>query len=39
MVLISSGEEVTKELIDEIFKIIDKNNNGHISYKEFIAAI
>jgi len=34
-----SGEEVTKELVEEIFKIIDRNNNGHISYKEFMSAI
>ena len=37
-ILIASGEEVTKELIDEMFKIIDKDGGGHISYKEFIDA-
>ena len=34
-----SGEEVTKELVEEIFHTIDRNDSGQISYKEFMSII
>jgi len=34
--LASSGEEVTKELIESIFELIDINNDGAITFEEFL---
>ena len=34
-VLRKSGEEITKELIEELFYILDEDNDGLIDYDEF----
>ena len=37
--LTMSGEEVTKELIEDIFNIIDEDGNGIISCDEFLSEL
>ena len=34
-----SGEEVTREIVEDIFNIIDQNKNGTISFNEFLKQI
>ena len=37
--LILSGEEITNELLDEIFELFDSDENGRITWREFIEGI
>ena len=37
-VLQNNEEQIDEEEIEELFRSIDTDNNGHISYSEFIAA-
>ena len=37
--LANSGEEVTKEFIEDIFNVIDKDNSGQVTYAEFMEEI
>ncbi len=35
-VKVSSGFELDEKIVDVIFKVFDENNDGNLSYKEFI---
>ena len=34
--LINSGEEVTKELVESIFEVLDSDSKGHIKFNNFL---
>jgi len=39
ILLTRSGEEVTKELIDEIFSMLDQDGSGSIDLAEFLKSL
>jgi len=39
MLLIRSGEEITRELVIEIFTMLDKDNSGEVDFNEFFDSL